>query len=310
MKRRIRLSENNLRRVIRESVKRLIREYKEYDWDEFEEDPEWNKVIDNDMSWDTKNGRDKLAMSNSYPENMRYSEDDDAFELSDHEWCGAMDKNEPYDSGYDNIFGNRDVTDEYFSDSDYRFSHNEWDDNDKLGPINTVDRTYEPDSDLNRAIRKRQNNESRLRGSDLRRVISENVKRVLREFDEPYDWEGLDDDRKDFENFLSWRNKEEVDANDRVMSGDLDGTFIPPEDYERANEFFRDQEMAKERPDAKRHWDWGYKSALPDDLATLTLPDGIGEYEAQAIDLNRLFDESKIRRTVRESLRRASRRRR
>lgn len=158
----------------------------------------------------------------------------------------------------------------------------------------------------------------RLTESDLRNLISESVRRILKE-NEDYDWENVDwgsanyepdEDMKDFQNHMSWRNKEEVDANDRVMSGDLDGTFIPPEDYERANEFFRDQEVSKERPDAKRHWDWGYKSALPDDLSTLTLPDGIGEYEAQATDLNKRYNESKIRRIVRESLRRASRRRR
>lgn len=157
----------------------------------------------------------------------------------------------------------------------------------------------------------------KLTESDLRNLISKSVNRILKENDEDeYDWENVDwgsadyepdEHTKDFQNHMSWRNKEEVDANDRVMSGDLDGTFIPPEDYERANEFFRDQEASKERPDAKRHWDWGYKSALPDDLTTLTLPDGIDEYEAQATDLNSRFNESRIRRIVRESIKRSLR---
>ena len=77
----------------------------------------------------------------------------------------------------------------------------------------------------------------KLTESELRRMIAESVKRVLKET-EDYDWDGLDQERKDWENLMSWRNKEEVDANDRVITNDLDGRYMSDEDQKRFDNFY------------------------------------------------------------------------
>lgn len=98
----------------------------------------------------------------------------------------------------------------------------------------------------------------RITESRLRSIIREAVEDAMSDFDEPYDYEGLDDERKDFENFLSWRNKDEVDANDRVMT--MDVADFDDDDQRRFDSVMND--MADTRPNARRHWDWGYRSGL------------------------------------------------
>ena len=53
MKQTIKLRESDLKRMIAESVKRVLREKKEeYDWAEFEKDPEGKKEFDVNNSWE------------------------------------------------------------------------------------------------------------------------------------------------------------------------------------------------------------------------------------------------------------------
>ena len=101
----------------------------------------------------------------------------------------------------------------------------------------------------------------RLTESELRHMIAESVRRVLREQDE-YDWDNLDQDRKDFENHLSWRNKEEVDANDRAISkgSSPKSVGMSDDEYKRWDKYFEREKDT--RPNAKMHWDWGYKSGI------------------------------------------------
>ena len=174
MRRRVRLRESDLRRLISESVNRKLRENEEYDLYEFEEDPEGTKEIENQISWDIKNGRDKIAMRNAYPDSMLYSDDGsengydfDNFGLTKDELLNAELDNDPYDNGYEGIFGDRDVSDEYFNDSDYRFTHDEWNEDD---PLMNLDRAYEPTSDLNR----------RYNESKIRRIVRESLRRASR----------------------------------------------------------------------------------------------------------------------------------
>ena len=149
----------------------------------------------------------------------------------------------------------------------------------------------------------------KLRESELRRMIVESVKRVLKET-EDYDWDGLDQERKDWENLMSWRNKEEVDANDRVITNDLDGRYMSDEDQKRFDNFYDNYYNAK--PNAKRHWDFGYKSGV-EDPRNLTFNDEIWKYDDQTTDdpsLYKYYFESisrKINRIVSESVKRVLR---
>ena len=172
MKKQIRLNESSLRDMIKESVKRILREYEEYDWDDFESsnNKQAYKDFDNDISWDIKNLSDRRAMSDSMPDSLMRDEKMKTYP-SREELRGYHDKDfEPYNDGFEDIYGNgnRDaVSDNYFSDSDYRFSHDEWADDDFFGPVNNVDRMYDPNSDLNRRFTK---NESK-----LRRIVRESL---------------------------------------------------------------------------------------------------------------------------------------
>jgi hypothetical protein len=114
-------------------------------------------------------------MRNAYPDSMLYSDDGsenghdfDNFELTKDELLNAELDNDPYDNGYDDIFGDRDVSDEYFNDSDYRFTHDEWNEDD---PLMNLDRAYEPTSDLNR----------RYNESKIRRIVRESMREFLTE---------------------------------------------------------------------------------------------------------------------------------
>lgn len=172
MKKQIRLNESSLRNMIKESVKRILKEYEEYDWDDFESsnDKQAYKDFDNDISWDIKNLSDRRAMSDSMPDSLMRDEKMNTYP-SREELRGYHDEDfEPYNDGFEDIYGNENrdaVSDNYFSDSDYRFSHDEWADDDFFGPVNNVDRMYDPNSDINRRFTK---NESK-----IRRIVRESL---------------------------------------------------------------------------------------------------------------------------------------
>lgn len=98
----------------------------------------------------------------------------------------------------------------------------------------------------------------------------EGVGKILKEEHEPYNWEGLDDDRKEFEKHLLWRNKEEVDANDRVITNPL--SYMNKQDCDRVRRMIQANRTSK--PGAKMSWDWGYKSGRgvddPTDVKTIS----------------------------------------
>lgn len=123
MKRTIRLTEADLHNVIRNSVKCVLREMEEYDWDYPESDLPSIKKLENNASWKNKEIGDDNARRftqiwdvQGYPNTKRASElvDDTYYDYG-------------YDNGYDKMYGNRDVNDEYFTDSDYEFKHDGWD---------------------------------------------------------------------------------------------------------------------------------------------------------------------------------------
>ena len=175
MKKCVKLNESSLRNMIKESVKRILKEYEEYDWDDFESsnDKQAYKDFDNDMSWDIKNLSDRRAMSDSMPDSLMRDEKMNTYP-SREELRGYHDEDfEPYNDGFEDIYGNENrdaVSDNYFSDSDYRFSHDEWADDNFFGPVNNVDRMYDPDSDLNRRFTK---NESKIRRAVRESLLKE-----------------------------------------------------------------------------------------------------------------------------------------
>jgi len=52
MRQTVKLTQSELKRMISESVKRVLGEHKKYDWSEFEKDPEGKKESDVDNSWE------------------------------------------------------------------------------------------------------------------------------------------------------------------------------------------------------------------------------------------------------------------
>ena len=159
-------NESILRTIVRESVKRILKENEEYDWDEFEADPEGTKDLENDISWNIKDIGDRKGMADTMPEELMWDEKNDMY--PSHDDIGFFkDDLEQYDNGYDSIYGDRDVSDEYYGDSDYRFTYDEWNDDD---PLMNIDRAYEPTSDLNR----------RYNESKIRRIVRESLRRASR----------------------------------------------------------------------------------------------------------------------------------
>ena len=76
MKQTIRLTESDLRRIVKESVKKMLREQEDYNWERFEEDPEETKRWENQLSWRNKeevDNRDRITSK-------------DFSQLSDDEW--------------------------------------------------------------------------------------------------------------------------------------------------------------------------------------------------------------------------------
>lgn len=165
MKKQIRLNESSLRTMIKEAIVGILNEDKEeFDWDWFNEYPNAREV-DMDYDWNVKNARDKEALRRTVPDTFK--DDFDDLELDKNNRGYLRDEESGYDSGYDEAYGDRDISDDYFSDSDYRFSHDEWADDDFFGPVNNVDRMYDPNSDINRRFTK---NESK-----IRRIVRESL---------------------------------------------------------------------------------------------------------------------------------------
>ena len=144
-RKRIRLTESALHRIIKESVKRILSEnsFDEYDWDLYNRYPEV-KDEDNEDSWNEKAYKDNRA--------RRFTDPNDSYDIDD--YTEDNDYEGSYDDGVSSFGGiGRDVNDEYFNDSDYRFTHNGWDD--ELTDYHTdfdenPDEFYDPDSSLNR----------------------------------------------------------------------------------------------------------------------------------------------------------------
>jgi hypothetical protein len=115
----------------------------------------------------------------------------------------------------------------------------------------------------------------RLTESDLHNIIENTVRRVLKESEEPYDWDNLDDERKDFENFTSWRNKDEIDKLDRAMTKPKYART--PEDNEAISRCLIDKECFPNgnTDNAKRSWDWGYKSGIRNESKLRRIDKGI-----------------------------------
>lgn len=134
MKKVIKLRESELRRMITESVRNIIRGMQlparrpireqydnpnmEYDWEEFEEDPEYIKDIENNASWNTKNAADDESRELAHIDieqgpykHINY--DKHAVEYWDPYWNNQK--------GWGDAPKN-----DYFNDSDYRFKHNGW----------------------------------------------------------------------------------------------------------------------------------------------------------------------------------------
>jgi len=165
MRRRIRLTESDLRNLISESVRRILKENDEYDWDEFEADPEGTKDLENDISWNIKDIGDRKGMADTMPAEVMWDERNDMYPSQDD--IRFYNDGGQYDNGYNSIYGDRDVSDEYYGDSDYRFTHDEWGGDD---PLMDVDRIYEPDSDIN----------SQYNESKIRRIVRESLRRASR----------------------------------------------------------------------------------------------------------------------------------
>lgn len=123
------MTEGRLRRIVAEATMRVIREsvsaeHDEYDWSGFYDDPEWVKEIENQASWDYKNGKEKHAFNKSCPDTFKERH---LATTHDEDWAlGRGDIGGGFDDSYTTQFDDRDVSDEYFTDSDFMFSHDEW----------------------------------------------------------------------------------------------------------------------------------------------------------------------------------------
>lgn len=167
MRKTIRLTESELKNMISESVKRVLNEQEEYDWSFVEEDPENTKSYENDISWDEKNAADAKARDEIAIWDIDGAPDG---------WFGDFpqyntNQGADYDSGYEKMYGDRDINDEYFSDSDYRFKNDEWEwdlsPEDRKG---MVDDRFDKDSVFNKAY-----TESR-----IHRIVKESVNKILK----------------------------------------------------------------------------------------------------------------------------------
>ena len=148
MKHRIRLTENNLHRIILESVKRILKEKEEYDWDYSEEDLPFIKKIENDASWKEKEVNDR---------NLR-----NASQIWDLQGSSMYNHKNNFGAGYDGNISNEDfdnisdrVNDSYFENGPYRFVTNtKWDDDDFPFEDEEVEELFSPSSSYNKPYKK------------------------------------------------------------------------------------------------------------------------------------------------------------
>ena len=164
MKRTIRLTESELRNMISESVRRVLREQGEYDWEEYEQDPESTKDYDNDASWSNKEAADfhDLVLSKPWDAPYDSDEEEDYYrDLIQHDYKGPR-----YPNGYKNVlnygpgFGTE-ISDIYAQAQDH-LSNRDWD---RLGYY------------YDKAEQERQ---SGLKESYFHRIVSETINRILR----------------------------------------------------------------------------------------------------------------------------------
>lgn len=163
MKRTIRLKESELRNMISESVKRVLREQGEYDWKEYEQDPESVKDYDNDASWSNKEAADFHDKVLSRPSDMPLDDD----EINYYDKLLRRDYKGPhYPNGYKNQLNLGDETELdsiYGNTADHLSNHN-WD---RLGYF------------YDKAEQERQS-QSGLNESHIHRIVSETINRMLR----------------------------------------------------------------------------------------------------------------------------------
>ena len=164
MRRTIRLRESELRRMISESVKRVLREQEEYDWEEFEQDPEVIKDYDNDASWSNKEAADFHDKVLSKPSDMPI--DDDEIEYFS-KLLGRDYKGPDFPNGYKNQlnFGDKTELDSIYGDTVDHLNDDDWD---RTG--------YSYD----KAEQERQS-QSGLNERRIRRIVKESISKILRE---------------------------------------------------------------------------------------------------------------------------------
>lgn len=183
MKRTIRLRESELKKLIENSVRMALNERNEHN----KEDYEWEymnypdtKETDNEWSWQVKNAHDKADIAFSKPLSM-YN-DGTVYDLGD--------KPKSKDIAYQDYYGgdfpeNKEASDEYFKDSDYRFTHDGWhlDGDDNL--MDREEEFHEPESEFSKDFDKAYaQNESLERKID--RIVSESIKYVNESMGENY----------------------------------------------------------------------------------------------------------------------------
>lgn len=150
MKRRIRITENTLHRIIKESVKRLLRESRreEYDWNFPEEYLPAIKKAEVDASWKEKDAADR---------NLK-----NASQIWDVDGDTYYNPNTNFGAGYEgHISGDEfdsisdDANNEYFEQGPYRFAtNNRWED--EVFPMedDEISDLFDPESIQNRSYRK------------------------------------------------------------------------------------------------------------------------------------------------------------
>lgn len=168
MKRTIRLRESELRHMIAESVRRVLREqgendWEEYDWEEYEQDPEAIKDYDNDASWSNKEAADFHDKVLSRPSDMPLSDDESDYYSK---LLGRDYKGPHYPNGYKNQLNLGDETelDSIYGQAEDHLSN---DNRDRLGYF------------YDKAEQERQS-QSGLNERRIRRIVNKTINRMLR----------------------------------------------------------------------------------------------------------------------------------
>lgn len=88
---------------------------------------------------------------------------------------------------------------------------------------------------------------------------------MIKEAIESYNWENLMNDpqvQKDFENFLSWRNKEARDKQDRLAT--MATQDMTDDDWRDFDYYDQLAQSGLNKTDAKPSWDYGYQGKYND----------------------------------------------